>query len=106
MAAPERTFRVGPCSATIFRNKVSIDGEVEIVPVVRLQRSFRAPDGQYRSTSSFKASHVPQAILALQKAYEYLLLRTGGLSDAREEARGSDDEPPASNAPPPNLPTF
>lgn len=78
MVQPEKMFRVGACSASVFNNQVTVGGENRVVTVVKLQRAYKAPDGQYRYVNSFKVDQLPQAILALTKAYEHLVLTSSG----------------------------
>ena len=46
----------------------------------RLARAYKSRDGEWRETPSFRESDIPKAIVALQKAYEFLVMeakRTG-----------------------------
>jgi len=42
---------------------------------VILEVRYRDKDGQWKSTHSMSANELPKAILALQKAYEYLMTK-------------------------------
>ena len=46
---------------------------------VSLQRSYKDKDGDFQNASSFRANNIPKAVLALNKAYDYLV------SDERAE---------------------
>jgi hypothetical protein len=42
---------------------------------VSLDKRYKDPADGWKSSSSFKATDLPKAILALQKAYEFLVLK-------------------------------
>ena len=73
MARPEKVFRVGGCTASVFENNVNgVNGNTTLRSVT-LQRTYKAKDGNFQHTSSFKLNDIPKAVLALEKAYDYLL---------------------------------
>ena len=69
---PEKTFRIGAVSASIFCNTAeSANGRTRDFRNVQLQRSFR--DGEeWRTSSSFALSDLPQAIRCLELALRYV----------------------------------
>lgn len=70
---PEKIIMIGPCRASIFRNLVQLkDGREVEIPKIVLEVRYRDKTGQWRSTSAITLREVPKAILALQKAFEYL----------------------------------
>ena len=73
MAQPEKRFKVGACTASVFVNEVSTgNGKVEIKSV-SLQRAYKDKEGNFQHATSFGANDIPKAILALSKAYDYLV---------------------------------
>ena len=44
---------------------------------MNLQRRYADKDGVWKSTDSLRVNDLPKAVLVLQKAYEYLVLREG-----------------------------
>lgn len=68
MAQPEKVFRLGSVSASIFRNETS---DRRVFRSIQLQRSYRDGD-QTKYSGSMNLSHLPNAIAALQMAFEYL----------------------------------
>lgn len=68
---PEKKFRAGAVSATIWKN-TSEKGEFSSV---QLDRAYKDKDNSWKHTSSFSASDVPKAIVVLNKAYEYLVVK-------------------------------
>lgn len=67
--APEHV-RVGGIEVTIWRNTAG-NG----FATVTLQRNYKDKNDQWQKTQSLRVNDVPKAILALQKAYELLVLK-------------------------------
>ena len=64
---------VGPCRVSVFRNIVLVDGKEIEIPKVVLEVRYKDKHGQWRGTQGITLRELPKAILALQKAQEYLL---------------------------------
>jgi hypothetical protein len=77
MAKPEKRFRCGGCEAAVFENQINAGGKSISVKKVSFQKRYRNADGEWKSTSSLDQNEIPKAILALSKAYEYLVLADG-----------------------------
>jgi hypothetical protein len=75
MSQPEISFKVGAVRAAIFRNTMQRGTKTINIGKVILEVRYRDKDGQWKSTHSMSANEVPKAILALQKAYEYLMTK-------------------------------
>jgi hypothetical protein len=75
MSKPEVSFKVGAVRAAIFRNTLQRGSRTISIGKVILEVRYRDKDGQWKSTHSMSANEIPKAILALQKAYEYLMCR-------------------------------
>ena len=68
---PERVFRIGAISASVFINEIDGEGGKRTVRNVNLQRRFK--DGEeWKSTSSFGLSDLPVAITVLNLALEHV----------------------------------
>ena len=63
---PETTFRIGPCSATIWLNQ----SEGRSFRSVSLERSFRDKQGAWQTSNSFPLADLPAAITLIQMALE------------------------------------
>ena len=89
MSRPEVSFKVGAVRASIFRNEMKQGNQTISIGKVVLEVRYRDKSGEWKSTHSMSANEVPKAILALQKAYEYLMTKKP------EEAQdaSADDEP-------------
>lgn len=68
---PEKTFRVGYVSASVFVNDAETEGGKRQFRSVTLQRSYR--DGEEtKFVSSFGLAELPQAIRVLQLAQQHV----------------------------------
>ena len=68
---PEKVFRIGYVSASVFANEVDGDGGTRTFRSVVVQRSYRDGDDT-KFTSSFGLAELPQAIRVLQLAQAYV----------------------------------
>ena len=75
MSKPEVSFKVGAVRAAIFRNTIQRGAQTVSIGKVVLEVRYKDKDGQWKSTHSMSANELPKAILALQKAYEYLMIK-------------------------------
>ena len=74
MPKPEKRFQCGAIEASIFENEIHQNGKPIKIKKVAFQKRYKSSDGSWKSTSSLDVNDLPKAILALQKAYEYLVL--------------------------------
>jgi hypothetical protein len=72
MSKPEISFKVGAVRASVFRNVVVNNGRAIPLPKVVLEVRYKDKTGQWNGTNSLSLNDIPKAILALQKAFEYL----------------------------------
>ncbi len=72
MAQPEKGFKVGGCTASVFVNEINTGNGKATVKSVNLQRAYKDKEGNFQHATSFKANDIPKAVLALLKAYDYL----------------------------------
>ncbi len=89
MSKPEISFKVGAVRAAIFRNTIQRGAQTVNIGKVVLEVRYRDKDGQWKSTHSMSANELPKAILALQKAYEYLMSKK---EDEPNKTSSADDE--------------
>ena len=84
MTQPEKKFRAGNISATIWKNEqTNKDGKAFEYFSVSLDRNYTDKDGNWKSTNSFRALDLPKAALVLQKAHEFIVM--GISEETREE---------------------
>jgi hypothetical protein len=73
MGQPEMRFRFGRCETAVFANEIERNGGSVKVKNVSFQKRYRSPDGTWKTTHSLDVNEIPKAILALSKAYEYVV---------------------------------
>ncbi len=73
MSKPETVFKVGAVRASVFRNTIEKAGQSIQMPKVAIEVRYKDKTGQWQGTNSLSLNDLPKAILALQKAYEYLM---------------------------------
>ena len=73
MSKPETVFKIGAVRASIFRNTIEKNGQSIPLPKVVVEVRYKDKTGQWQGTNSLSLNDLPKAILALQKAFEYLM---------------------------------
>ena len=74
MSKPEIVFKVGAVRASVFRNIIEKAGQSIPLPKVVIEVRYKdKKTGQWQGTNSLSINDLPKAILALQKAFEYLM---------------------------------
>ncbi|MBI2668689.1 hypothetical protein HYX14_02495 [Candidatus Woesearchaeota archaeon] len=72
---PEKKFRAGGISATVWLNKgKKTNGEESEYRTISIERNYTDKEGKWQSTNSLRLNDLPKAVVALQKAYEHLVL--------------------------------
>ena len=70
--APEKRFQSGNCSASVFVNKTSKDGQELEIKTVTLQKGYKDKDDKWQNNNSFNRNDLPKIIRAAEKAFDYL----------------------------------
>ncbi len=71
MNKPEKVFRIGYVSASIFVNEIKTEGGTRTVRNVNVQRRYK--DGnEWKSASSFGLGDLPCALRVLQLALQHM----------------------------------
>ena len=70
---PETVFNIGAVRAAVFRNTIEKNGQSIELPKVVIEVRYKDKTGQWQGTNSLSINDIPKAILALQKAFEYLM---------------------------------
>ena len=73
MSKPETVFKVGAVRASVFRNTIVKSGQSILLPKVVIEVRYKDKIGQWQGTNSLSINDLPKAVLALQKAFEYLM---------------------------------
>ncbi|MBN1377587.1 hypothetical protein JW949_04635 [Candidatus Woesearchaeota archaeon] len=71
---PEKKFRAGAVSATIWLNKTERDGNEVEYTTISFERSYKDKSDKWQTTNHLRINDLPKAQLVLQKAYEFLVL--------------------------------
>ncbi|MFP4567894.1 MAG: hypothetical protein ACLFN8_03035 [Candidatus Woesearchaeota archaeon] len=83
---PEKKFRAGTISATIWLNHgKDSEGKETKYKTVSFERSYMDKEGNWQTTNSLRIGDLPKATLVLNKAYEYLALQDGEHHDEDEQ---------------------
>jgi len=73
---PEKKFRAGAISATVWRNKgQSKTGEEVEYKTISIDRNYKDKEGNWQNTNSLRLNDLPRAAMVLQKAYEFLVFK-------------------------------
>lgn len=72
MVSPVKKFNAGAVSVAVWENEGK---EGKSFSSVTIDKRYMDKNEKWQSTSSFKPNDIPKAILALQKSYEYLMLK-------------------------------
>lgn len=71
---PEKRFRAGAISATVWHNKgTKATGEEATYKTISLERNYTDQEGNWHSSNSFRINDLPKVQLLMQKAYEHLI---------------------------------
>jgi len=84
---PEKKFRAGVISATIWQNQGQSKktGESTSYRTISLQRGYKDKNNQWQNTNSFRINDLPRAAVVLKQAYEYLVTKQPEDSASVEE---------------------
>ena len=73
---PEKQFSTGAISATVWKNNgKNKQGETVEFRTISLQRRYKDKEDNWQSTNSLRINDLPRAVLVLNKAYGYIVLR-------------------------------
>ena len=70
---PEIVFKIGAVRASVFRNTIQKNGQSIQLPKVVIEVRYKDNAGQWQGTNTLSTNDIPKAVLALQKAFEYLM---------------------------------
>ena len=96
---PEREFRVGAVRVTVWANpRYGTDGKTWTSHRVAMDCGYKDHDGNWRKKAdTLTTQEIPQAILALKRAYEYLTMN-------KTEKEEGITEPAAASPVPARIP--
>ena len=71
---PEKKFRAGGVTATVWSNTGKKDGKEYEFKTVGIERSYKDKDDEWQKTSSYRVGDLPKVKLVAGLAYEYIVL--------------------------------
>jgi hypothetical protein len=75
MTMPDMTFEAGSCKASVFQNKVEIDGEEVIISKVSIWKRYMDKGGAWKNSQSFGVNDLLKLMVVVMKAYDFLTSR-------------------------------
>lgn len=73
---PEKKFRAGAISATVWKNKgQGKNGEEVEYQTISIERCYKDKEDNWQTTNSMRVNDLPKATTVLQKAYEFLVFK-------------------------------
>ena len=79
---PEKKFRAGAISATVWKNQAqNKDKENITYRTVSFERNYKDKNDTWQTTSSLRVNDLPKAMLVLGKAYEYIALNNDKIDE-------------------------
>lgn len=75
---PEKKFKAGAVTATVWKNKTEDEKEYS---TVSFERSYKDKKGEWQTTNSLRVNDLPKAAMVLNKAYEFLAMKENGVAD-------------------------
>lgn len=74
---PEKKFRAGPVSATVWANKGQnkTTGEEVSFKTISIERSYKDKEDNWQSTNSMRINDLPKAAVVLMEAYKYIVCK-------------------------------
>ena len=77
MSSPIKKFNVGAIQVAVWENPSTTEtAENTGYKTVSIQKRYKDKNNEWKSSTSLKPADVPKAILGLQKAFEYLSIKT------------------------------
>jgi len=75
---PEKKFRAGAVTATVWKNHTEEGKEYS---TVSFERSYKDKNEQWQTTNSLRVNDLPRAAMVLNKAYEFLAMKEQGAAE-------------------------
>ena len=73
--APVKELRAGGIKASVWKNEqVNEEGRTVVQHSVKIQRSYRDKNGEWKQSEYFYPADLPKLVLVAQKAFEFVSL--------------------------------
>jgi hypothetical protein len=74
--SPIQKFSAGAVTATVWENNgTSKEGQPVNYKTISFDRRYKDRAGEWKSTSSLRVTDIPKAVVVLNKAFEFSVLR-------------------------------
>ena len=70
---PLARIKAGGVSVSLWENKAIFNDRQVTILKASLQRTYKAKDGQWKTSNSFSRNEIPLAIFCLRKAFEKII---------------------------------
>jgi len=84
MPGPEKEFRAGGVSATIWNNQQSINGKEIESKSIQIQRNYLDANKNWQKSGSFKINDLFKVICVAQASFNYLTMKERGTGNIKE----------------------
>ena len=82
MSKPEKRFKCGPISASIWAESKTVEGEMVKFYSININRIYKKnnddndnDDGEWKYTNTYQAEDLPKVALVANEAYKYIRLK-------------------------------
>ena len=72
-AGPEKRFRAGSVSVTIWANEREVNGNTVTIKSASISRNYKDKNGDWQRTNILGVNDIQRALIVLAQAQEYLL---------------------------------
>jgi len=79
---PEREFRSGRITTSIWAQEADRNGRRVVQFSIRFQKRYRDKNGAWQDSSTFFPNELPRLRLLIDKAYEYVAMKTEAANEA------------------------
>lgn len=73
MSKPEKKFKCGPVSASIWSENKTVNGEAVKFYSISITKAYKDSD-DWKNTNNFSAEDLPKVALVANEAYKYIRL--------------------------------
>lgn len=73
---PEKKFRAGAVSITVWKNSTTKDGKPVEYRTISLGRSYKKNGQWQNTTASVRVNDLPKLSIMIEEAYKYLIMNT------------------------------
>ncbi len=84
MSLPIKKFAVGGIQVAVWKNEGK---EGRNYYSVSFDKRYKDKNDEWKSSSSLKANDIPKAVLALEKAYEFISLKEPEQTENKEQEK-------------------